>query len=320
MAVTIKEAEGKPQMVVIETPNNPIRMEDLLRTRKTYRLFLDKPIGEREKRELMKIFDSPSGIETGYGNLHRFWGYKLVEDRETRKRIFEEAVYSRAASAVKTKAFDEMLNAPLHIVVYIKINKIEEEYKDDTTRKSVFWQAVHDSSALSGIAANLAHEFGLSEWWIGHQNAKKLSEVLDLPEGLLPTHTLVFGYPRTDEKEGRILREAGKSFPRGAPKEMVYFEERFGNVFSRVGKLDIEKRMLIRFDEIPMFKNGVEKQIEMISEKTTESESIEIRKIKDSIFKLIDEDKPGLNEKVNTLLRDLFIIVKEVRERSASAQ
>jgi hypothetical protein len=143
----------------------------------------------------------------------------------------------------------------------------------------------------------------------------KLSEIAGLPGGSLPIILMVFGYPRTDEKESRILSEAGRSFPRGALPEQIYFEEKFGRVFSHVGKLDIEKKLLIRFHEIPMFQRGIEKQLAELSVKANDGEKREMDRIKGEIFKLIDEDKPGLNEKVNEQLQELYAIVKEVRER-----
>lgn len=317
MVVTSKETEKRPQMVVLETPNNPLRMEDLLRTRKTYRLFLDKPVEEEKKGRILEMFESSQvEIETNYGKLHRFWGYKVVEKKEDRERIFNEAVFSRAASAVKSRAFDEMLNAPMHVIVYLKTNQIEKEFKEDSERKSVFWKAVDDSSVSSSASALIAHELGLAGWWIGHMREGKLAEVAGLPKGSQPIILMVFGYPRTDEKESRILSEAGRTFGKGARPEQIYFEEEFGKVFSRVGEMSIEKKLLIRFNDIPMFQRGIEKQIEVISEKASENEREKMDRIRMDISKLITEDRSGLNEKVNEQLKELFVIVNEVRKRA----
>jgi len=164
-----------------------MEMIDLLRTRRSIRVFQDKSL-ETEKVEILReaILRSPSSRNV------RPWHFIFVDDRECLEKL--------AGSKPHGSAFLE--GASLGIVV------LGDESETDV------W--VEDCSIASFVAHVTAHSLGLGSCWIQIRNRKHsdhdtaeeyIQGILGIPDYMRVESIIAIGYP-AEKKEGVVLQES----------------------------------------------------------------------------------------------------------------
>ena len=147
-------------------------------TRVSVRSYLDKPV---EKEQIEQLLHAGMAAPTAMNRQP--WHFVVVTD----KRILEELSETNPHSNMLAKA-------PLAIVVCGDMKKaIEGKARE-------FW--VQDCSAATENILLAAHAMGLGAVWTGaypaEERCKAISEVLKLPEFLIPLNIIVIGYPDKD--------------------------------------------------------------------------------------------------------------------------
>lgn len=146
-------------------------MDNIIFKRRSLRKFLDKKV-EKEKVELIlkAAMISPTACN------QREWEFIVIDDKEILEKLSEATPYS---SCVKS--------APLAIVPVAnrKLMKTEDYWQQDL------------GAACENILLE-AVECGLGGVWIGiapkEEKMKKVSDVLNIPEDVLPFSIMAIGY------------------------------------------------------------------------------------------------------------------------------
>ena len=154
-------------------------MNDLLEmiySRKSVREYTDQKVEKEKIDNLLKAaMSAPSGMNT------QPWDFVVVDDKEVLEQLGD---VKRGAHMVK--------NAALAIVVCGNMNKAADGYHQD------YW--VQDCSAATENILLAAHAQGLGAVWTEVFNSnmdlvKKVREILDLPDYVVPLDTISIGYP-----------------------------------------------------------------------------------------------------------------------------
>jgi len=182
---------------------------DFLKQRVSMRAFLDKEIRSDVINEILEAGRlSPSG-----GN-EQAWRFGVITDKALIAKIAELAGQNWIASA------------PLVIALCVI------PVTDDRGGRDIQIQRFpHYQDQISAMDADLYHalnmeehqtripgthmllaalEHGLGGWWVSPLNVRKLTELLNLPEDILPSELLVLGYP-AGEKPPKQKKTSRKS-------------------------------------------------------------------------------------------------------------
>ncbi|MFH1858108.1 MAG: nitroreductase family protein [Candidatus Omnitrophota bacterium] len=147
---------------------------DILRSRRSIRVFQPKAIPPQEEKKLMEALRwAPSA-----GNLQcrRFY---FVRNEAMRKSL---------AEAARGQSF--VAEAPL-LVVACADERIEEDYG---SRGKTLYGPMDVAASVQNLLLE-AHVLGLGGVWVGAFDEKKVSEVLQLPRFLRPVTMVPLGYP-----------------------------------------------------------------------------------------------------------------------------
>lgn len=149
---------------------------DAIISRRTIRKFTSRPVDEDLVKKLLRAgLSAPSARNT------RAWHFVVIDKRELLDAVAE---FHQYASMIK--------EAPLAIAVL-----------GDTSREDAFEYVIENCSAATENILLAAHSFGLGGCWLGitprEQRMKGLSELLGLPEHLVPISLVAIGWP--DEKK-----------------------------------------------------------------------------------------------------------------------
>jgi len=160
--------------------------------RTSIRSYLDKSVEEEKIEKLLR-----AGMAAPTSKNKQPWHFVVVTDKSLLQKLAEAS--PRAAMAAK---------APLAIVVCGNMTKaLDGDARD-------FW--IQDCSAASENILLAATGMGLGAVWTGAYPAKErytaVSEVLGLPETLIPLNTIVIGYPDGDVTPKDKWKESNISY------------------------------------------------------------------------------------------------------------
>jgi nitroreductase len=150
---------------------------DIIRTRRSIRKFIDKPVSDEDIESILRAaMASPSA-----GNLQP-WQFLVIKDREILDKVPDIHQYAKMAS-----------ESPVAIVVCCDTSKKVREG---------FW--IQDCSASSQNILLAAHALGLGAVWCGiypnEERTKDFQKLLEMPEDVYPVNIIPIGYP-AEEKE-----------------------------------------------------------------------------------------------------------------------
>jgi nitroreductase len=153
---------------------------ELLNKRRSIRSFKEEPI---EESKLDKIIEA-CNLAPSSGGLQTFEIYR-VKNREMREKL---------VSAAKDQAL--VAQAPLLLVFCANPSRSVERFGE---RSQLF--SVQDATIAAAYAQLTVHLLGLSTVWVGAFDEKKVSEILQLPQGQRPIALLPIGYENEKPKE-----------------------------------------------------------------------------------------------------------------------
>jgi len=154
---------------------------EFLNKRRSIRSFKEESI---EESKLDKIIEACNLAPPSSGGLQTFEIY-WVKNREMREKI---------VSAAKDQAL--VAQAPLLLVFCANPSRSVERFGE---RSQLF--SVQDATIAAAYAQLTVHLLGLSTVWVGAFDEKKVSEILQLPQGQRPIALLPIGYENEKPKE-----------------------------------------------------------------------------------------------------------------------
>lgn len=153
---------------------------EFLNKRRSIRSFKEGPI---EESKLDKIIEA-CNLAPSSGGLQTFEIYR-VKNREMREKL---------VSAAKDQAL--VAQAQLLLVFCANPSRSVERFGE---RSQLF--SVQDATIAAAYAQLTVHLLGLSTVWVGAFDEKKVSEILQLPQGQRPIALLPIGYENEKPKE-----------------------------------------------------------------------------------------------------------------------
>jgi len=153
---------------------------EFLNKRRSIRSFKEEPI---EESKLDKIIET-CNLAPSSGGLQTYEIYR-VKNREMREKL---------VSAAKDQAL--VAQAPLLLVFCANPSRSVERFGE---RSQLF--SVQDATISAAYAQLTVHLLGLSTVWVGAFDEKKVSEILQLPQGQRPIALLPIGYENEKPKE-----------------------------------------------------------------------------------------------------------------------
>jgi len=155
--------------------------------RRSIRKYTEKPV-EKEKLEtlLKAAMSAPSAMNI------KPWEFVVVTNPDTMNDIRSSLMFGKH-------------NAPAAVVVCGNISFFKHP------KASKFW--VQDCSAATENILIAAVELGLGTVWLGvhpiHNYKKRISNLLSLPENVVPLNVIYVGYP-AEEKPARTQYDPGR--------------------------------------------------------------------------------------------------------------
>ena len=153
---------------------------EFLNKRRSIRSFKEEPI---EESKLDKIIEA-CNLAPSSGGLQTYEIYR-VKNREMREKL---------VSAAKDQAL--VAQAQLLLVFCANPSRSVERFGE---RSQLF--SVQDATIAAAYAQLTVHLLGLSTVWVGAFDEKKVSEILQLPQGQRPIALLPIGYENEKPKE-----------------------------------------------------------------------------------------------------------------------
>jgi nitroreductase len=153
---------------------------DFLSTRRSIRAFKDTDIDDSKLCKILEACDlAPSS-----GGLQTFEIYQ-IKNKKMKERL---------VSAAKDQTL--ISQAPLLLVFCANPSISVERFGE---RSNLF--SVQDATIAGAYAQLTVHALGLSTVWIGAFDEKKVSEILQLPQGQRPVAIFPIGYENEKPKE-----------------------------------------------------------------------------------------------------------------------
>ena len=153
---------------------------DFLSKRRSIRGFKEDAIDESKLNKILEACNlAPSS-----GGLQTFEIYQ-IKNKQIKERL---------VSAAKDQTF--IAQAPLVLVFCANPSRSVERFGE---RSQLF--SVQDATIASAYAQLAVNAIGLSTVWIGAFDEKKVSEILQLPQGQRPISILPIGYENEKPKE-----------------------------------------------------------------------------------------------------------------------
>lgn len=160
---------------------------DFIFKRRSIRRFQEKEIGPEKIEMLLK-----SAMAAPTAMNYQPWEFVVITEKERIEKIKAALTFAKS-------------NAPLVIVVCGNLKGLNRLVKER------FW--VQDCSAATENLLLAASALGLGSVWCGvhpiTMYVKRISEILELPSGVIPLNALFIGYP-AEEKDARTQFDPGK--------------------------------------------------------------------------------------------------------------
>jgi nitroreductase len=176
---------GRRKMEVLEAIHN----------RRSIRSYKPDP---PEERDIQTVLDAarwaPSWSNT------QCWRFIVVRDAAIKSEIAECLMKrEREGVLVDNPAYKGVLQAPVLIVFCAELGKSGKYFSDTLNTDKGDW-FMYDVALASQNLALAAHSLGLGTVIIGAFDAKKVAEILEIPEGYCAVSITPLGYP---EHEGK---------------------------------------------------------------------------------------------------------------------
>lgn len=154
---------------------------EAIKSRRSIRKYKSDPISDKD---LETVFDAarwaPSWANT------QCWRFVVVKEPENRARIAE-------ALSPGNPAADAVRNAPVVIVACAQLGRSGFKRGEAMTSKGD-WFMFDVALAMQNLTL-AAHELGLGTVHVGLFDAKKVEEILQVPEGVVVVELTPLGYP-----------------------------------------------------------------------------------------------------------------------------
>lgn len=177
---------------------------EAIKTRRSVRHYKDTPVSDEILNKVLEAARwAPSWANT------QCTKYIVVKDTETKLKLSETVNKGNPAT-------EALKNAPIVIVACAELNK-SGYYKGQPVTDKGDWYMFDVGIAMENLAL-AAHALGLGTVHVGYiPDSKKISEILDVPDGIVPVEMTPLGYPA-----GEV-----KAPPRKELSEIVFYE-RYG--------------------------------------------------------------------------------------------
>ena len=180
-----------------------MNVTDAIKSRRSVRKYKVDPISEET---LTMVLESarwaPSWANT------QCWRFVVVREPETKARIAEALRQGNPAT-------DAVRNAPVVIVACAELGK-SGFYKGEAATDKGDWFMFDVALAMQNLVL-AAHELGLGTVHVSLMDAKKIGEIVKVPEGVRVVELTPLGYPE-EQPQGPGRRELGE----------IVFHERYG--------------------------------------------------------------------------------------------
>jgi len=144
---------------------------EIIKNRRSIRAFTNQPVPDDYVTKILEAgWWAPSA-----GNRQPV-EYVIIKDPIKKQRL-------------SSQSFVE--EAPVVIVVVVNKERTVSRYGERGERLYIY----HDSGAAIQNMLLMAYALGLGTCWVGAFNDKRVAEVLDLPENILPVAIIPIGYP-----------------------------------------------------------------------------------------------------------------------------
>jgi len=158
-----------------------MNMMEAIKSRRSIRKYKPDPVSDKDLETVLDAARwAPSWANT------QCWRFVVVKEPETRARISE-------ALSPGNPAADAVRNAPVAIVACAQLGRSGFKRGEAMTSKGD-WFMFDVALAMQNLTL-AAHELGLGTVHIGLFDAKKVEEILQVPEGVVVVELTPLGYP-----------------------------------------------------------------------------------------------------------------------------
>ena len=165
-----------------DTDDTPVMKA--IKERRSIRSYLDIPV---EWDKIGSVLQSAL-LAPNAGNL-QIWRYVVVRKLERRKQIAEACLQQYW-----------MEQAPVHIVIFAKLEKEEQFYGI----RGVRLYSIQDCAMAAMSIMLTAHDLGLGSCFVSAFDEEAIARIFKLPDNVRPQAVVTLGY--TDEKPATPLR------------------------------------------------------------------------------------------------------------------
>lgn len=153
---------------------------ETIHLRKSVRNFTNEKLDKSQLTNLVK-----AGMAAPTAVNKQPWAFVVIDDRQTLNKMGEQLPYAKM-----------LLSAPAAIVVCGDLSKALKDWEQE------FW--IQDCSAATENILLAAESVGLGAVWTAVYPAKErmktVTEILNLPEFIIPLNVLPIGYPKGQEQ------------------------------------------------------------------------------------------------------------------------
>jgi nitroreductase len=179
------------------------KITNLLKTRSSVRSFKNKPIPKSILDEILE-----AGRLAPSGGNEQPWRFGIITDpvlvsKIARLSYGQEWIAKAPLLIVLCTAFvkDEMGGRDIQIHRFPDLANAILDLENDLYQS--LNQEEHQTKIAGTHMALAALEYGISSCWVSRFEVKPLARLLNLPESILPSEILVFGYPEGLQKATR---------------------------------------------------------------------------------------------------------------------
>lgn len=153
--------------------------------RRSIRSYRPDPVGDRELQTILEAARwAPSWANT------QCWRFVVVQDDETKAKLSEATGRNPASKAIA--------HAPV-VIVACATRGESGFYKGNATTDKGDWFMFDVALAMANITL-AAHALGLGTVHVGLFDARKVEQILDVPEGVSVVEMTPLGYPAEPSK------------------------------------------------------------------------------------------------------------------------
>ena len=185
---------------------------EAIKTRRSIRRYKPDPVDDKALQTVLEAARwAPSWANT------QCWQFIVVRDSSTKVELANSLIMTkRDDTMVENPATRAIMQAPVVIVACAKLGK-SGYYQGEPVTDKGDWYMFDVALAMQNLTL-AAHALGLGTVHVGYFDAKKVAEVLGVPDGFCVVEMTPLGYP---DHEGKVT-------PRKELSEIV-FHDRYGH-------------------------------------------------------------------------------------------